>query len=102
MDEHNKTVTSENNPSNKTNIEPQKQDPNKSDEKKDGPRFLYINFTTADEATYESNRVIDFATFVSATGGNLGLFTGFSFMGLLFTLFGWIEYWYQRRVVVVT
>ena len=48
-------------------------------------------YTTADETTLSSEVMIDFAGFISATGGNLGLFLGFSFMGMIFELFDWIE-----------
>ena len=55
------------------------------------PRYIYLYYTTADETTLSSEVMIDFAGFISATGGNLGLFLGFSFMGMIFELFDWIE-----------
>jgi hypothetical protein len=48
-------------------------------------------YTTADVTTYTSDRMINFPTFISATGGNLGLFVGFSFLGIFFSFFGWIQ-----------
>lgn len=54
-------------------------------------RYVYLYYTTADEITYSSDLLIDFPGFISATGGNLGLFLEFSFMGMLFTLYGWME-----------
>ena len=54
-------------------------------------RYVYLYYTTADEITYSSDLMIDFPGFISATGGNLGLFLGFSFMGMLFSLYEWIE-----------
>ena len=55
------------------------------------PRYIYLYYTTADETTLTSEVMIDFAGFISATGGNLGLFLGFSFMGMIFELYDWIE-----------
>ena len=47
--------------------------------------------TTTDVTTYTEARLIDFSGFVSAVGGNLGLFLGFSFLGMLFDLYDYIE-----------
>ena len=55
------------------------------------PRNIYLYYTTADETTLSSEVMIDFPGFISATGGNLGLFLGFSFMGMIFELYDWIE-----------
>ena len=55
------------------------------------PRYVYLYFTTADEMTYSSDLMIDFSGFISATGGNLGLFLGFSFLGLFFQLYEWLQ-----------
>ena len=55
------------------------------------PRYVYVYYSTSDEITYTSNLLIDLPTFISSTGGNLGLFLGFSFMGMLFSLYEWIE-----------
>ena len=54
-------------------------------------RFIYLYYTTADETRISSELLIDFAGFISAIGGNLGLFLGFSFMGMIFELYDWIE-----------
>ena len=54
-------------------------------------RFIYLYYTTADETTISSELLIDFVGFISAIGGNLGLFLGFSFMGMIFELYDWIE-----------
>ena len=54
-------------------------------------RTVYIYYTTADVITYSSDLMIDFPGFISSTGGNLGLFLGFSFMGMLFSLYEWME-----------
>ena len=50
-------------------------------------RFVKIYFNTADEIVYSSDRLVDIANFISSVGGNLGLFLGFSFFGLLFTFY---------------
>ena len=54
-------------------------------------RTVHIYYTTADVITYSSDLMIDFPGFISSTGGNLGLFLGFSFMGMLFSLYEWME-----------
>ena len=54
-------------------------------------RLIYLYYTTADETTISSELLIDFVGFISAIGGNLGLFLGFSFMGMIFELYDWIE-----------
>ena len=54
-------------------------------------RYIYLYYTTADETTLSSEVLIDFAGFISVIGGNLGLFLGFSFMGMIFELYDWIE-----------
>ena len=74
---------------------------NKSTQPADGPtklkrRFFYVYFTSADETTYNSDRLVDFANFISSVGGNLGLFLGFSFLGLLFTFYEKAEVLYRN------
>ena len=54
-------------------------------------RYITIYYTTANVATFTSEQLIDFPTFISATGGNLGLFLGLSFLGVLFSLYEYIE-----------
>ena len=60
-------------------------------------RSLVMYYTTADVTTYSSERIIDLPTFISSTGGNLGLFIGFSFMGILFSMYEWIEQQFLMR-----
>ena len=48
-------------------------------------------YTTTAITTFETDTLIDFSTFVSAIGGNLGLFLGISFVGVLFSLYDWIQ-----------
>ena len=66
-------------------------DTNPSSDKYSQLRYVYLYYTTADEITYSSELMIDFSGFISSTGGNLGLFLGFSFMGMLFSLYEWME-----------
>ena len=61
------------------------------------PRLIMVYYTTADETTYTSELLIDLPTFISSIGGNLGLFLGFSFIGILFPLYEWIEQQLLRR-----
>ena len=51
------------------------------------PRYIYVYYTTSDETTYTSAQLIDLPNFISSTGGNLGLFLGFSFMGIHFPIY---------------
>ena len=60
-------------------------------------RYVTLYYATADEITYSSDLLIDFPGFISATGGNLGLFLEFSFMGMLFTLYRWMEARFLNR-----
>ena len=48
-------------------------------------------YTTTAVSTFKTDKLIDFSTFVSAIGGNLGLFLGVSFVGVLFSLYDWIQ-----------
>ena len=61
-------------------------------------RYVYLYFTTPDETTYSSELIIDFPTFISSIGGNLGLFLGFSCMGALFPLYEWMEVRYIKSI----
>ena len=49
-------------------------------------RYITMYYTTAHVAIFTSEELIDFSTFISATGGNLGLFLGISFLGVVFAL----------------
>ena len=59
-------------------------------------RYITMYYTTADIATFTSDKLIDFPSFVSATGGNLGLFLGFSFLGILFWFYEFMEKIYLK------
>ena len=54
-------------------------------------RTVAMYYTTSDVTTFTEARLIDFSGFVSAVGGNLGLFLGFSFLTMLFDLYDYIE-----------
>ena len=72
---------------------------NPSPENYSQSRYVYLYYTTADEITYSSELMIDFPGLISSTGGNLGLFLGFSFMGMLFSLYEWMEARFLNRNV---
>ena len=54
-------------------------------------RNIWMYYTTTAVSTFKTDKLIDFSTFVSAIGGNLGLFLGVSFVGVLFSLYDWIQ-----------
>ena len=60
--------------------------PNTSD-----PRHVFLYYSTTDETTMTSELIIDMPSFISAVGGNLGLFLGFSFMGVIFSFFNMLK-----------
>ena len=59
-------------------------------------RYFYLYYTTADETEISSDRLVDLASFIGSVGGNLGLFLGFSFLGILFPLYEWAEKIYKN------
>ena len=59
-------------------------------------RFFYMYYTTADETEFNTDKLIDLASFIGSVGGNLGLFLGFSFLGMLFPLYDYAESMYAR------
>ena len=59
-------------------------------------RFFYMYYTTADETEFNTDEMIDLATFIGSVGGTLGLYLGFSFLGMLFPLYDYIEAAYAR------
>ena len=59
-------------------------------------RFFYMYYTTADEIEFETDELVDFATFIGSVGGTLGLYLGFSFLGMLFPLYDYAEAAYER------
>ena len=59
-------------------------------------RSIYVYYTTADETEFSSDRLIDFATFVGSVGGTLGLYLGFSFLGMFFPLYEQCEKIYKK------
>ena len=55
------------------------------------PRHIFVYYSTTDETTITSELLIDLPSFISAIGGNLGLFLGFSFMGVVFSFYNMIK-----------
>ena len=53
-------------------------------------RSISIYFATTDVKVYTTSYKIDFNTFISNVGGNLGLFVGFSVLGGLFFVYDFI------------
>ena len=54
-------------------------------------RYISMYYTSSDVTTLTEDKLIDFSGFVSAIGGNLGLFLGFSFLGMFSSLYECIE-----------
>ena len=48
--------------------------------------LLYMTYPSTDVLLVEEIKLINFSGLVSAVGGSIGLFTGFSFLGGLFYL----------------
>ena len=59
-------------------------------------RFFYMYYTTADETQFTTDKLIDIATFIGSVGGTLGLYLGFSFLGMLFPLYDYAEASYKK------
>ena len=55
------------------------------------PRHIFVYYSTTDETTITSELLIDLPSFISAIGGNLGLFLGFSFMGVIFSFYNMLK-----------
>ena len=55
------------------------------------PRHVFLYYSTTDETTLTSELMIDLPSFISAIGGNLGLFLGFSFMGVIFSFYNMLK-----------
>ena len=54
-------------------------------------RHIFLYYSSTDETTITSELMIDLPSFISAIGGNLGLFLGFSFMGVIFTFYNMLK-----------
>ena len=84
---------------NATKISPDAAEQQKDEE--EGPlemRFFYMYYTTADETQFTTDKLIDIATFIGSVGGTLGLYLGFSFLGMLFPLYDYAEESYKKRI----
>ena len=56
-----------------------------------------VYFSATHQTMYSSSRLLDFPSFVSSVGGNLGLFLGFSFLGICFPILELIENIYVKK-----
>ena len=54
-------------------------------------RSIVLYYSTTEVKVTHQELLINFSTFVSAVGGNLGLFIGFSFLGVFSSLFDLIK-----------
>ena len=54
-------------------------------------KYVYFYYSTTEVPVLYEEFILDFCNFVSAIGGNLGMFIGFSFLGFLSWLFLMIE-----------
>ena len=59
-------------------------------------RFFYVYYTTSDTTEISSDILVDFATFIGSIGGNLGLFLGFSFLGMSLPFYDKVEGLYRK------
>ena len=53
-------------------------------------RNLYLYYGTTDVKVSTTSELIDFSTFISNVGGNLGLFLGFSVLGTFFFIYDFV------------
>ena len=60
-------------------------------------RFFYMYYTTADQTEFTSDVLFDLPTFVGTVGGTLGLYLGFSFLGMFSPLLEIAEQMYEKR-----
>ena len=60
---------------------------NQTEEKKPPFRYQFLYYSTTEVKVSTTSKLIDFPTFISNIGGNLGLFVGFSFLSGLFCIY---------------
>ena len=60
-------------------------------------RFVYVYYETADQIEFTSDRLFDLSAFIGTVGGTLGLYLGFSFLGIVFAFLEKIERMYEKR-----
>ena len=56
-----------------------------------GYRYVAMYYATANVKISTRSKLINLSTFISSTGGNLGLFVGFSFISGFFYIYGLLE-----------
>ena len=56
-----------------------------------GYRYVTMYYSTANVKISTRSKLINLSTFISSTGGNLGLFVGFSFISGFFYIYGLLE-----------
>ena len=71
--------------------------PNSPNGEKFECRFFRVFYTTADETVFSSHRLIDLEGTISYVRGNLGLFLGFSFLGILLDIADKPEAFFQAK-----
>ena len=54
-------------------------------------RWIKMSYSTTKVKISTTSRLIEFASFVSSIGGNLGLFVGFSFISMFFFIYDQLE-----------
>ena len=55
----------------------------------DNRTMLFFNYPSMDVEVSQKVKILDASSFISAVGGNLGLFIGFSFLDTLFAAYKW-------------
>ena len=55
----------------------------------DNRTFLFFNYPSMDVEVSQKVKILNASSFISAVGGNLGLFIGFSFLDTLFAAYKW-------------
>ena len=56
----------------------------------DNRTILFFNYPSMDVEVSQKVQILDASSFISAVGGNLGLFIGFSFLDTLFAVYKWL------------
>ena len=90
------TETSNTNNTQSNDLEPNDEQAESNDKKVLTRRFFYVYYTTADTTEISSDILVDFATFIGSIGGNLGLFLGFSFLGMSLPFYDKVEGLYRK------
>ena len=59
--------------------------------KRDEIKTIYLYYSSTEIKVKSSELLVTFSSFVSAVGGNLGIFIGFSFLGFFTKFYGMIQ-----------